>query len=88
MVELRAAVLPPGSMMLGIGALQRYLNADVGPTAKLLTLVILNLIESPKHMAGNGGIAFILNCGTTVTPIMADPEHIAVFPVTVNTVVA
>ena len=88
MVELKAEVLPPGSMILGMGALQRYLNAEVGPTAKLLTLVMLSLMESPKHMAGKGGMAFMVNCGTTVTPTIEDPEQMAVLPVTVNTVVA
>ena len=64
-------------------SVQLYVNAEGGPTASELTLTMLNLSESPMHMAGNGGVTFIVNCGTTVTHTIAEPEHTAVAPVTV-----
>ena len=62
---------------------QLYVKAAGEPTAPGPMLTTLNFKESPRHMAGKGGVAPIVNCGTTVTHIIADPEHADVFPVTV-----
>jgi len=43
-------------------SVQLYVNADAGPTTFAVAMfTTLSLIESPRHIAGSGGVTFMLN---------------------------
>ena len=58
----------------------------IGRTANVPMFVVLRVTESPKQIIGCTGETAIVNCGITVTHVIAEPEQTAVEPVTVQQV--